>query len=177
MKFMRNLFICMFIANIVLTFASLLILPERVAIHFGPGGRADNWASSHFNALLMTTVQVILFCAIYFNRRLVLMFPRKMINLPNREYWLSPANFDMAMGKIQDLLWNIGAVMFLLLFVMGLLSLKANLSAPARLDEVVSVKFSKLSGLVFLRLFNCAYFSLSGLSPERGLLCGLSFTV
>ena len=132
---MRNLFIWMFIANIVLTFASLLILPERVAIHFGPGGRADNWASSHFNALLMTTVQVILFCAIYFNRRLVLMFPRKMINLPNREYWLSPANFDRAMGKMQDLLWNIGAVMFLLLFVMGLLSLKANLSAPVRLDE------------------------------------------
>ena len=132
---MRSLFIWMFIANIALTFASLFVLPEKVAIHFGPGGRADNWGSNHYNALLMTAVHTTLFCAIYFNRRLTLLFPRKMINLPNREYWLNPANFDRAMDKVQGFLWNTGAVIFLLLFVLGLLSLKANLSKPVRLDE------------------------------------------
>lgn len=154
---MRSLFIWMFIANMALTFASLFVLPESVAIHFGPGGKADNWTSCYFNALFMMAVQVTLFCAIYFNRRLVLLFPRKMINLPNREYWLCPANFDRAMDKLQRFLWNIGSALFLLLLIMGLLSLKANLSNPVRLDE--RILFAALGAfLVFILGWLTAFF-------------------
>jgi len=50
---MRNAFIVSFLANVVLSLASLVILPDRVAIHFGLGGAPDGWASNLTSMLLV----------------------------------------------------------------------------------------------------------------------------
>ncbi|MGZ3614494.1 MAG: DUF1648 domain-containing protein, partial [Syntrophales bacterium] len=48
---MRSVFILVFVANVVLSLFSLVLLPSRVAIHFGVGGMANGWAPSCVNAL------------------------------------------------------------------------------------------------------------------------------
>jgi uncharacterized membrane protein len=127
----------MFIANVAVTLVSLAVLPERVATHFGAGGMADGWASNQVNALITTGVHVILFCCFYFTDRLIFLFPPSLVNLPNKEYWLDPANKPRTIEKIQGLMWNLGAVMFLFLLVLGLLALQANLAKTVRLNEPV----------------------------------------
>jgi uncharacterized membrane protein len=134
---MRTLFMLTFVANVVVTLISLAVLPARVAIHYGADGMANGWASNHVNALLMTGTHVVLFCSLYFSHRLVLMFPSKWVNLPNKEYWLSAENKLQASARIQGFMWRFGIAIFLFLLVVEVLSLWANLAEPARLDQRV----------------------------------------
>lgn len=98
---MRILFLLAFAANVVVTLISLAVLPARIAIHFGADGMANVWAPNYVNALLMTGTQVLLLCLLYFAHRLILWVPPKWINLPHKEYWLSPGNQARTMEKIQ----------------------------------------------------------------------------
>ena len=133
-KYMKLLFILTFIANVVLTLISLAMLPDRVAIHFGADGMADGWAPAYVNALLMTGIHLLLFFSLYFSPRLMLLFPAKWINLPNKEYWLAPRNQSRTMEKISSFMWRFGTAMFLFLFVITVLTLQANLSEINRLN-------------------------------------------
>jgi uncharacterized membrane protein len=134
---MRVLFILMFVANIVLTVVSVVVLPERVATHFGADGMADGWAPNHANAMLMTGVEVIAFCAIYFSVFLMRVLPARWVNLPNKAYWLSPANRARTMEKMQGFMWQFGAAVFLLMLVDGVLAIQANLAKTVRLNLYV----------------------------------------
>ena len=58
---MRAAFILTFLANVALTLGSLVILPSRVAIHFGSGGVPDSWAPSVWNALAFVGIEAVLF--------------------------------------------------------------------------------------------------------------------
>ncbi|MBU0714164.1 MAG: DUF1648 domain-containing protein [Verrucomicrobia bacterium] len=131
---MRAIFILTFVANVVVTLISLAVLPPRVAIHFGADGMANGWAPNYVNALLMTGTYVLLFCSLYFGHRLARVFPLKWTNLPNKEYWLSPANKARTMEKIQALILQFGVVVFIFLLIVGLLTIQANLTKPVRLN-------------------------------------------
>ena len=72
---MRAGFILVFIANVVLSLISLILLPSRVAIHFGPGGMANNWVPSYINTLFFIGTNTFLFVSLDFTPRLVFMFP------------------------------------------------------------------------------------------------------
>lgn len=131
---MRKLFILMLIANVAVTLVSLIVLPERVAIHFGAGGVPNGWASNLVNALLMTGTHALLFCLLYFSPRLVVIFPAWCINLPHKEYWLKPGNLPKTQEKLNHFMWQFGAAIFLFFLVVGLLALQANLVDPVRLS-------------------------------------------
>jgi uncharacterized membrane protein len=132
---MRAGFILVFIANVVLSLVSLVLLPSRVAIHFGPGGMANNWAPSYVNTLFFIGTNTFLFLSIYFTPRLVFMFPTKWINLPNKDYWLRLENKARTVAMFSSLMWEFGIGLFLFLFVVELLAIEANLSQPVRLNE------------------------------------------
>lgn len=134
---MRILFILAFIANLLVTLISLVVLPERVAIHFGADGIADGWASTYVNAVLMTSVHVLIFCTFYFLPRLLFLIPARWINLPNKDYWLQPENLPQTQKTFSHLMWQFGIAMFLFLLIVGLLSLQANLSSPVRLNLTI----------------------------------------
>jgi len=131
---MRNVFILMLLANVAVTLISLVVLPDRVAIHFGADGVANGWAPNTVNALLMTGTHALLFCLLYFSPRFVLWFPAWCINLPNKEYWLNPVNLSKTREKLQYFMWQFGAAIFLFFLVVGLLSIQANLVSPFRLN-------------------------------------------
>jgi uncharacterized membrane protein len=143
---MRAGFILVFIANVVLSFISFVLLPSRVAIHFGIGGMADNWAPSYINTLLFIGTNTFLFFSLYFTPRLVFMFPTKWINLPNKDYWLRFENKGRTVAMFSSLMWEFGTALFLFLFVVELLAIQANLSQPVKLN----VKLLFLALILFL---------------------------
>ncbi|MCF7847483.1 MAG: DUF1648 domain-containing protein [Kiritimatiellales bacterium] len=132
---MRILFIASFIANVLLTLVSLVLFPERMAIHFGAGGAPNGWATGYFNAFLMILTELVLFCSLYFTPLVVLKIPARWINLPNKNYWLTEKNRPKAAAMITGLMWQFGTAMFLFLFFTGVLALQANLSDPVRFNE------------------------------------------
>ena len=132
---MQAAFILSFLANLVLSLISLAILPERFAIHFGSGGVPDGWASSSTNALMMLGMNTFLFLTFYLSPRIIDKVPARWISLPNRDYWLAPERRRRAVEMLSGYLWQFGTALFLFLFLVGLLSLRANLSDPVRLDE------------------------------------------
>ena len=77
---MRVAFITSFLANVMVTLVSLLILPERVAIHFGLGGLPDSWASNLNSTLLMLGVHALVFVSLYFSPKLLATMPSQCIS-------------------------------------------------------------------------------------------------
>jgi len=132
---MHAAFILSYVANMVLAIASWFVLPEQAAIHFGLGGAPDGWASSRTSTLLMLGMHTVVFCALYVSPRLLTSVPRRWINLPNRDYWLQPPRRAQAVARFRQHLWRFGTALFVFMFLVGLLTLRANLSDPVRLDE------------------------------------------
>ena len=131
----RAAFLLCYVANVILAVVSLAILPERVAIHFGWGGMPDNWASNLTNTLFLLGLHTFLFLALYFSPRLAGAVPAKWVNLPNKEFWLAPENRARFLAKFTAFMHHFGAALFVFLFAVGLLSIRANLSEPVRLQE------------------------------------------
>ena len=131
---MRAAFIASFAANIVLTLGSLAVLPERVAIHFGARGAADNWASKETNTALLIGTHVLLFALLIVSGRLATMLPARWVNLPNKQYWLQDANRERARALVEAWTMRLGTALFVLLLGLGVLTVQANLSEPVRLN-------------------------------------------
>jgi hypothetical protein len=70
----------------------------------------------------------------YYLPQLILIFPARYINLPNRDYWLQEQNRDELKVKLGELIWEYGTFLFTFLFVAGFLAIMANLSDPVRLN-------------------------------------------
>ena len=138
---MRRLMISAFVANLVLTLVSLLILPDQVAIHFRGGGVPDAWASKWANALIFTVIQIPLFALCMSVGRLTLNIPARWLSLPNKDYWLKPENRVELEARFGALMEEFGFALFLFLFIVGLLTLDANLSDPLRLNEQLFMVF------------------------------------
>ncbi len=129
---MKMIFILAFVSNVILAFVSLVVCPDRVAIHFGTEGMPDSWAPRYVATLIMLATHVMLFLLFYGAGRLVTMFPPRWISMPNRDYWLAEERKQLAQSKITSLMMEFGTVMYLFLFIVGLLALDANLRTPVR---------------------------------------------
>lgn len=46
---MRKAFLIIFLLTILFNILSYVMLPDKVAIHFGRGGHADSWANKEIN--------------------------------------------------------------------------------------------------------------------------------
>jgi len=138
---MRRLMISAFVANLVLTLVSLLILPDQVAIHFRGGGVPDAWASKWANALIFMVIQIPLFALCMSVGRLTLNIPARWLSLPNKDYWLKPENRVELEARFSALMEEFGFALFVFLFIVGLLTLDANLSDPVRLNEPLFLVF------------------------------------
>ena len=132
---MRAIFITVFAANLVLTVVSLAVLPDKVAIHFGPGGAPDSWAFKEVNAVISLAIEVPLFLILFYASWLTLNSPPRLLSLPNKDYWLTEANRPALKQKLQRLTDQFGIALYFFLLYVGLLMLQANLAKPVRLNE------------------------------------------
>jgi uncharacterized membrane protein len=131
----KIVFILIFAANLALGLISYAILPDRIAIHFGSGGIPDSWGPKSLHLTLFTFVDILLFLLMYYTPRIVLIFPPRFVNLPNRNYWLQDSKREEMTNRLNLLMWEYGSALFAFLFLAQLFVLQANLSQPVRLDE------------------------------------------
>jgi hypothetical protein len=77
-------------------------LPPVVASHFSAGGTADSFMprESYLALMLGATVGAPLLVALL--AQSVRLFPARLINLPNRDYWLAPERIDETMTWLEN---------------------------------------------------------------------------
>jgi len=131
----RAVFITTYLLSLVVLGVSHAMLPAEVAIHFGGGGQADGWAPRAFNPAVFVGMITVLFAMIMLTPRLTFTLPPSLINLPNKAYWLAEENKAMARAIFTALIYEFGAVLLAFMAGIVLLTLKANLSQPVRLDH------------------------------------------
>lgn len=166
-KMIRLLFIITFITNIILIIISFIILPSRVAIHFGLYGMPDNWTPNYIHALFSLGLDTLLFCAMYYFPRLIFIFPKRWINLPHKDFWLTKENIPQTRSLVSLLMWEFGSALFLFLFIAGLFTIHANLSVPARLNEELFL-FAFILFMVYT-VYWCIKFFRAFKIPKNGI--------
>ena len=150
---MRKFFVFTFIANLALDVVSLFILPDTVAMHFGLHGEPNGWGPNYVNVLIMAGVELLLFLSIWFTAKV----PPRLMNVPNKAYWVKPENLPLARARMEFFRLRIGSVFFMFLFILGLMSIQANLTGGGRLNMtifylvLVVVLLCTLSWVVLLR--------------------------
>ena len=109
-------------------------LPEIVASHFGRAGSVNGWeAKTLFFSLELGSI-VLATIISFVVPRMIEALPGSMINLPHKEFWLSPGRRDETLSYLRVwTLWFGCALLAFLLFVMELV-FRANLQRPPRLN-------------------------------------------
>ncbi|PPK97936.1 uncharacterized protein DUF1648 [Kineococcus xinjiangensis] len=112
---------------------SAVVLPERVPVHFGPGGEADSYSSRAW----AVTVDVVLGAALTalfaglaaWMRRV----PLDLVNVPHPEHWKTPERAPELRRRLRDDLYGIGAATLLLLAALTALVTRTAVSGSERL--------------------------------------------
>jgi uncharacterized membrane protein len=102
-------------------------LPETVASHFNAGGRPNGYQSREFFFGLMWAVVLLMAFSFIAIPRLIGRINPRLLNLPNKQYWLAPDRIGVAMRIMStEMGWYGVVVTGLLVFVMQLV-LDANM--------------------------------------------------
>jgi len=128
-----SVFLVLYLAFLVLQVSSDDLLPPRVATHFGFSGQADGWMDRG-SYLAFEGISLAALAAFFAGISLfVRSLPARYINLPRKDYWLTPARRALT-GRI--LRARMGWLLCLMtLFFAGLhvLTLQANRVSPPQL--------------------------------------------
>lgn len=111
------------------------ILPDTVAIHFGFDGIANNWSNKLDFMFIIGGVMLFLTLVFFGLTLLIRKIPDSMINLPNKEYWLSPERRNSTLDAMVLFLNEIGSRTLLLLAVVFELTCRTNASSIQQLDS------------------------------------------
>lgn len=114
-------------------------LPEIVASHFGTGGSANGWQMKMVFFSMEVGIIVLAAVISFGVPRMIEGLPASMINLPHKEFWLSPERRDETLSYLRVwTLWFGCALLAFLLFVMELV-FRANLQPRPQLDMAAFV--------------------------------------
>ncbi len=124
-------------------------LSEIVASHFGRAGSVNRWETKTLFFSLELGIIVLATVISFGVPRSIEALPVSMINLPHKEFWLSPERRDETLGYLQmHMAWFGCALLAFLLFVMEL-AFRANLLNPPRLNLAAFVP-ALMAFLVFM---------------------------
>jgi uncharacterized membrane protein len=103
-------------------------LPDAMASHFGPSGRPDAFMSKGGFFLVMALIGGGSVASLFAAPTLIRHLPSKLINLPNRDYWLdNDERREVAIDRVATLIGWVGAATAALLAVTVELAMQANL--------------------------------------------------
>jgi uncharacterized membrane protein len=148
----------------IFLFYSEALLPERMASHFSGGGEPNGWMSCSTDLFLFGALGAGL-PLLFFILALVTRFiPAQFINLPHREYWLSPERRGETSTFItRQMLW-MGCLMVLFLA----LTIEANRLTPVHLpmDLFLTMLGGFLVGIGVWRVVFIRHFAKAPKSTE-----------
>ena len=115
----RNTLLALAIVTLVLGLAHIAYyypkLPDEVAIHFNGRGEADGFGSKQFHSWMMAGLQMGLLAMFIGLGFLITALPSSLINIPNREYWLSEEHKPKTIETFKSglMIMGIGTQVFL----------------------------------------------------------------
>jgi uncharacterized membrane protein len=113
-------------------------MPDVVATHFDGAGKPNGWMSRAGMVGFQLTILGVM-GGIFLGLPVLLRRDPTMINLPHREYWLSPERRDRTIATIRNWMTVVGCgVVLLLMAVTGMLH-HANRMTPPRLSSPMFV--------------------------------------
>lgn len=65
------------------------ILPDRIAVHFGPDGGPNGWSGTRAFMVTYGAVEAMIVVMALLMARILERAPASAVNIPNREYWLA----------------------------------------------------------------------------------------
>ena len=114
-------------------------LPDVLGSHFGTSGSASAWQTKVAFFSVELTVIVLATIVSFGIPRLIAAMPAAAINLPNKDFWLSPERREETYFFLRtQMAWFGCALLAFLLFVMELV-FRANLQTPPRLNNAAFV--------------------------------------
>lgn len=153
----KNAFLTSIALNVLAIVFAQYLLPARTALHFNAQGFVDRWGSHAEFILINLFLVITTYYAIEYGAKLALKFPKILISLPNKDYWLSPEKRPVAEQKLTDYLRYFG--MFNVLYqtiVLGLI-IVAHQHTPVRLNAPVmaglTLVFLLITGFWCVRLY------------------------
>ena len=105
-----------------------VVLPEVVASHFGPSGAPDAWMSRGGLLATFAAGQAIIFSVAPLATTLVKRLPTELVNLPNKDYWLTPERRDEAVRRLANHAWGFSAAIGAFIVFVEVLVVRANLA-------------------------------------------------
>lgn len=122
-------------AAVAIVLATSASLPATVATHFGAGGRANGFMTRIGYQLFSGALLVFLPMAIYAGLAwLPARFPR-LVNLPNRAYWLAAPRLESSLASLRAFGVALAAIIIAMFIGAHWLILEANEQTPPTLAE------------------------------------------
>ncbi len=140
--------------------------PEIVGSHFGKSGVASAWQTK-VAFLFVELIVIVLATLISFAvPRLIAAMPASAINLPNKDFWLSPERREDTISFLRTQMgWFGCGLLAFLLFVMELV-FRANLQTPPRLNTAAFIP-ALLTFVAFSAMWSIRFVLRFSRSPNR----------
>lgn len=132
---MRFVLVAVLVISLVIAAVGYVMMPDRVASHFGSDGQADSWSSKGSFTALMALVDLMMFAMFYYTHVLLEQVDSRFLSLPNREYWLTKQNKPAAIAKMRDFMAEFGVATLLLLMYAKISTIMANTGSEERLNS------------------------------------------
>jgi uncharacterized membrane protein len=112
-------------------------LPNSVASHFGPNGRADAWMPKSAFAFVYVGLITFMTLLLLGVGTLMRALPPEMINLPNKVYWLAPERREQTAARFAQEIAAFGIALNLFLITTMQMTFQATLSGTNALNMPV----------------------------------------
>ncbi len=104
------IFLILIVASLALPLFYYSRLPDTIATHFNFRNEADGWMSKNSFFIVEMAVAVLLSGMFFSIAYFVPKFPNSMINLPNKNYWLSAERREESMNVFQQFIYWLGSL-------------------------------------------------------------------
>jgi phosphate/sulfate permease len=110
-------------------------LPIVVASHFGPGGTANGFMPHKTYVRFTLAFVVLMPLLLNLVAAAVARLPEKLVNIPNRQYWLAPERRAQAVEMLRGRMQLFAAMLVAFLCYVHWLVVRANAQLPPVLDN------------------------------------------
>jgi uncharacterized membrane protein len=132
----RLVFTGLVLAALALAVAYYPQLPERMASHFDGAGQANGWSPKAFFFGLEAFVLVLMTACFAVLPAVIEQLPPRLVNLPNKDYWLAPERRAATMARVSSALTWFGCAVLAVLIAATWLVIRVNLGLEPALPSV-----------------------------------------
>jgi uncharacterized membrane protein len=161
----RIVFAALVLGALAMAIAYYPQLPNHMASHFNGAGQANGWSSKAFFFGLQGFVLVVVTACFAILPAIIEGLPPRMVNLPNKDYWLAPERRAATMASVSSALTWFGCAVLAFLLAVTWLVIRVNLGLEPALPS--PQMWTLLAGFVLCVVLLLLRFLYLGRRPPR----------